>query len=260
VASRSISQVGRNDGRLRAPGGNGSVLDRAKSGSHAESQTDKFWYCCHMTGAAKLIVFEGPDGVGKSTLAAATMESLTNRGCAVEGLSFPGKTPGTLGWVIDQIHHGQRSDDLSGLTPLSLQALHIAAHLDHIESRIRPALAQGTTILLDRSWWSTWVYGCAASVQLDVLEKLIEAEKAAWAPVFPDQVFLINRTTPFRREQDERGFARLSGFYAELADRESGRYPVTIIANDSIDESMGIIRDRLDALFDPRDERLARKS
>ena len=212
-----------------------------------------------MTGAAKLIVFEGPDGVGKSTLVAVTLESLKERGCAVQGISFPGKEHGTLGWLVDQIHHGQRAGDLNGLTPLSLQALHIGAHLDHIESRIRPALADGTTLVLDRFWWSTWVYGCAASVQLEVLEKLIEAEKAAWAPIYPTQVFLINRTTPFRREQDERGFARLSGFYSELADREIGLYPVTTIANDSIDESLSVIRSKLDLLFDPQDDHTSRE-
>lgn len=203
-----------------------------------------------MPNSGKLVVFEGPDGVGKTTLVAATLKSLREQGVTIKGISFPGKEEGTLGWLVDQIHHGQRSDDLNELTPLSLQALHIAAHLDHIEREIEPALRVGTAILLDRFWWSTWVYGCAANVQIDVLEKLIEAEKAAWGLICPVQLFLINRTTPFRPEQDERSFARLSAFYSELADREAGRYPVTTIANDSVDESLGVIRGKLDPLFE----------
>jgi hypothetical protein len=45
--------------------------------------------------------------------------------------------------------------------------------------------------------WSTWVYRRAARVRLEVLDRLIDGEKAAWAPTQPAQIFLVNRTTPF---------------------------------------------------------------
>jgi len=34
----------------------------------------------------------------------------------------PAKDPGTLGWVVDQIHHKPDAFGIAGLTPLSLQA------------------------------------------------------------------------------------------------------------------------------------------
>jgi dTMP kinase len=197
----------------------------------------------------KLIVFEGPDGVGKSTLVESTKEFLARRSVPFVSISFPGKEPGTLGWLVDQIHHGQRVDDVRELTALSLQAMHIAAHLDHIEVRIRPALQNGTVVILDRFWWSTLVYGRAGTVQPEVLEFLVAAEKAAWGRSLPAVMFLVNRTAPFRPEQDKEGFERLSGLYSGLAAQEQNKYPVVTIANDSIQESMGTIQARLEELL-----------
>jgi dTMP kinase len=202
-----------------------------------------------MARLGKLFVFEGPDGVGKSTLVQSTREFLTSRSIPFLTISFPGKEPGTLGWLVDQIHHGQRVEDIRALTALSLQALHIAAHLDHIEARIRPALQNGTFVILDRFWWSTLVYGRAGTVQPEVLELLVAAEKTAWGRSLPAVMFLVNRTAPFRPEQDKAGFERLSSLYSELAAQEQNEYPVVTIANDSIQESMGTIQARLEEML-----------
>lgn len=202
-----------------------------------------------MPNAGKLIVFEGPDGVGKSTLVESSVKLLSTSGIALEAISFPGKSPGTLGWVVDQIHHKQQTFELAGLSDLSLQALHIAAHLDHIESRIQPILRKGAWVVLDRFWWSTWVYGHAANLDVEVLEKLIEAEKIAWKSTLPSVAFLINRTTPFRPEHTQERYSRLSALYSEIATRESNVYPVEIISNDRLEDSLQLIQKKLDELI-----------
>lgn len=209
----------------------------------------RVWYLYSMTSSGKLIVFEGPDGVGKSTLVKSALDFLKERGLSFLGISFPGKDAGTLGWLVDQIHHGQRGQEISRLSELSIQALHIAAHLDHIETRIHPSLRKGAHVVLDRFWWSTWVYGRAASVQTDVLDRLIDAEKTAWVPTRPAQVFLVNRTIPFRCEHNEERHSRLSALYEELASREVALYPITTISNDSIQESLQCLRKKLDELL-----------
>jgi dTMP kinase len=200
-----------------------------------------------MANIGKLIVFEGADGVGKSTLFEHTEALLKAKRVAFEGYSFPGKEVGTLGWVVDQIQHDRHSFGLEGLTPLSLQALHIAAHLDHIETRILPNLRRGVWIVLDRFWWSTSVYGHAENVNTKVLETLIHAEKQAWGVTIPSMVFLVSRTSSFRPEHTEEKHSVLSALYASLAEHESEKYPVSIISNDSIDESREAI---LNALLD----------
>jgi dTMP kinase len=99
-----------------------------------------------VTNTAKLIVFEGPDGVGKSTLMKQTEDLLKHRGILFQSLS-PGKEHGTLGGLVDLIHHDPQQLGLGAFTPLSLQALHIAAHLDHIEARIISRRAGGVRSL-----------------------------------------------------------------------------------------------------------------
>jgi hypothetical protein len=64
-----------------------------------------------------------------------TEDLLKHRGILFQSLS-PGKEHGTPGGLVDLIHHDTKQLGLGAFTPLSRQALHIAAHLDHIEARI----------------------------------------------------------------------------------------------------------------------------
>jgi dTMP kinase len=111
------------------------------------------------TMPGKLIVFEGADGIGKSSLSKEVMRRLEDLNVASVSLAFPGKDLGTLGHLVYQIHHDPAALGVISVTPLALQTLHVAAHLDAIERRILPALQDGTWVILDRFWWSTWVYG-----------------------------------------------------------------------------------------------------
>src|ERR1700722_17129093 len=198
---------------------------------------------------AKLIVFEGPDGVGKTTLISSAAQFLRQTGVPFLSLSFPGKTPGTLGELVDRIHHTPQEFHLKELTPLGLQALHIAAHLDAIETRIRPALLDNTTVLLDRIWWSTWVYGRAAHVEESVLSTLIEAEKLFWGNLLPSIPFLIERASAFRPEHNQETFDTLSSLYKQLAAREEESSPVLRIANDDLRVSEQTIRESITSIL-----------
>ena len=82
-----------------------------------------------MATPGKLIVFEGPDGVGKSTLAKEVAAVLSGRGTPCDLLAFPGREPGTLGWHVYQLHHDPGLFGIANIPPASLQLLHVAAHL-----------------------------------------------------------------------------------------------------------------------------------
>jgi len=184
------------------------------------------------------VVFEGPDGVGKSDLAARFHGWLEKNGVTADLLSFPGKQEGTLGRLVYELHSNPARFDVSALTPTSLQALHIAAHLDTIEQRIIPSLRLGRTVVLDRFWWSTQVYGIATEVDLEVLSRLIGAEKATWGFTKPAALFLIDRSKPLRLEPSE-FWVKCRNAYRHLLSAERTHYPCETIANEgSIEQTL----------------------
>ncbi len=179
----------------------------------------------------KLYVFEGPDGVGKSTLANWLLTHLRNSGQQALLLSFPGKEPGSLGHHVYQLHHNPKAFGIDSLPHASLQLLHVAAHIDAIENRIEPLLSGGSDIVLDRFWWSTFVYGLVGGVPPSVLNGMIALERSVWGPTLPDRLFLVTRSAPLRPEPPDK-WPRWRDAYAQLADQESNTYPVAKISNE----------------------------
>ncbi len=145
--------------------------------------------------SGRLIVFEGPDGSGKTTLVAALAAALRGYGVHCERTAFPGCDDKTLGKLVHEIHHQTDNRRIEKIVPTSLQALHVAAHIDAIEQRILPALRKGICVLLDRFWWSTWVYGRVAGVSPKSLRLLLRLEQLHWAGIRPHVVFLLSRNT-----------------------------------------------------------------
>jgi len=185
-----------------------------------------------MTKTGDLIVFEGPDGAGKSALANAYTRYLQSQSENVTLLSFPGLEEGTLGYLVYKIHHDSLSLGIRQLTATSLQALHVAAHLDTIERAIVPRITRGETVILDRFWWSTWVYGTDASVPARTLEALIATERAHWGSVSPTIALLITRRESLKPEESGELWRRRAELYAEVAEREAVYYPVRNVSND----------------------------
>ena len=179
----------------------------------------------------QLIVFEGVDAAGKSAVSARYLSALGNLGIPAKLLTFPGKAPDTLGKLVYTLHHDAPSVGVKHYTPASLQALHIAAHLDAIETVIIPSLEAGHTIVLDRYWWSTWVYGICGGARPEILESLIEAERLAWGRWQPNLLFHLTRTSPLREEPAEM-WTKLQSEYRVLASREMDKYPIRELSND----------------------------
>lgn len=185
-----------------------------------------------MRSAGQLFVFEGPDGVGKSELSQRFSSLLRSRGVPTQLLTFPGKDDGTLGKVVYDLHHEPDRFGLSGIAPSSMQLLHIAAHLDTIERTILPALRAGTTIVLDRFWWSTKVYGLASGVNRRTLDAMIAVELAAWGSVKPTRLFLVTRRSPLRPEPEEL-WKKWKELYDDLASEERRSIPLSVVENES---------------------------
>jgi dTMP kinase len=99
------------------------------------------------------IVFEGPEGSGKSTQAKLLAASLRNADRRVVLTREPGGTQ--LGERLRAMLLDPQIDPIS---PLAEALLYTAARAEHVERVIRPALAASETVVCDRYFDSTMAY------------------------------------------------------------------------------------------------------
>lgn len=180
----------------------------------------------------KLIVLEGPDGVGKSTFARLLTIRLCEAGIQCEHLSFPGNRSGTLGRFVNDLHHKTSGVRLAEVNPTSLQLLHIAAHIDTIEAHILPALRVGKWVIHERYWWSTWVYGLAFGVSETSLEAMIQLEQLHWGLVKPVILVLLERDNENESDRAEL-HSRIVEGYRKLASEQKQHLKIVVLRNES---------------------------
>ena len=176
----------------------------------------------------QLVAFEGIDGAGKTKISKAVAERLAQNGRNVFWHSFPGRDQGSVGELVYRLHHDAASLKIERITASSMQALHVAAHLDAIEAVIIPALRSGRTIILDRYWWSTLAYGLGSGVPEGFLRALIRVEMETWGEIVPTHLFYIRR----RRDLDESA-ANVEVHYSRLVQDERSNYPIHLVENDN---------------------------
>ena len=99
------------------------------------------------------IVFEGPDGAGKSTQVELLANSLIAGGMDVLSVREPGGTE-----VGEAARNIMFAEPPLPMLPLTWAFLMNAARSELVGEVIRPALARGTTVLADRYWYSTLAY------------------------------------------------------------------------------------------------------
>lgn len=191
-----------------------------------------------MSQQGRLIVFEGPDDVGKTTLAEALVEALKRRRIDAMYYAFPGAEPNTLGAHVYRLHHDIQGVVGGPVTPLALQTLHVAAHLDAIERVIKPVLERGTTVVLDRYWWSTQIYGWASDISFMSLGRLIALEKELWGDLRPSKLFCVMADRPRSSYQgDPEYWRKIYQGYQVMLQAHADDPMVRVIGNNGTIES-----------------------
>jgi dTMP kinase len=126
------------------------------------------------------IVIEGIEGSGKSSLASALANYLTQLGISILLTKEPGGTD--FGEKIRELIL-----DSQKLDPKAETLLFLADRAQHLSELIRPALASGLTVICDRYIYSTIAYqGFARGLELgDVIN-------FATGGLLPDKVILLD--------------------------------------------------------------------
>jgi dTMP kinase len=180
-------------------------------------------------GDGVFVVFEGGDGVGKTTQVDRLCAWLANEGHEVLKTFEPGDT--TVGAMIRQIVLDPATGEMS---PRAEALLYAADKAQHIFSVVRPALERGAVVVCDRYVDSMLAYQGAGRV-MDTAE--VE-QIARWATedLRPDLTVVLDAelsvTVHAKREKDRLESAgevfheRTRQFFLKLAQRDPEHYLV----------------------------------
>ncbi len=200
----------------------------------------------------KLIVFEGNDGVGKTSIIFSVIKMFEKKGINILYCHFPGKYTKRLGELVDAIHHKAKFLNEYNLDfcPLVLQTLHVAAHIDLEKTYILPKLEKGSVIFLDRSWLSTLAYGSAYGVPENELETLVQLERYFLpATLFDALIYVV-------RDNDDKGAykEKILGFYEMYIQKYINQNNVHLICNnDDLDSAVNRVYLQIDELIKNED-------
>jgi len=173
-----------------------------------------------------IYVIEGIDSSGKSTLCDMLKEKLNGERLNVVTYHFPGKDINTLGKVVYDIHHSKITFPKK-IPNLSLQVLHVAAHIDLWLNYINDSINKREIIILDRFWWSTYAYGKLSNIDTQTLMNLISVEKTCYDDNDVRLYFYVIRESSMNHN------INLNDNYLELAEMYEHKSKTYIVNNNS---------------------------
>jgi dTMP kinase len=132
----------------------------------------------------RLVVLEGPEGAGKSTQMLRLEAFLRAQGIQFSGFREPGGTP--LGNEIRRLLLEPGRE----ITPRAEALLFMASRAQLVEREIRPALAEGRLVLLDRFFLSTYAYQIAGRGLPEA--EVVAANAFATGGLVPDLTLVLD--------------------------------------------------------------------
>lgn len=143
----------------------------------------------------KFVVFDGPDGCGKTTQMKSLHEAADRAGVTVRRFREPGGTP-----IGEHIRELLLSDKGNGMDMRCEMLLYMASRAQLVHQQIKPALAAGEFVLADRYASSTIAYqGGGGGLST---EAIMQVADIAVDGVWPDLtvVFDLPLEESFRRQ------------------------------------------------------------
>ncbi len=176
------------------------------------------------------ISLEGIEGVGKTTYLRFIAECFAQAGIPLCLSREPGGT--VLGNELRNLLLAPREETMQ---PMAELLLIFASRLQHVESLIKPALAQGKWVLCDRFVDASYAYqGAGRGIPLETIRAL---EQLTLGDFEPDHTFIFDapveqalarmkgRGMPDRIESETQAFfERARHYYRSLPAKNPGRY------------------------------------
>lgn len=189
--------------------------------------------------AGRFIVFEGPDGSGKTTQFERLVSLARRAGLGVCDVREPGGT--AIGERVRQILLDPRCSEMSLRCEM---LLYMASRAQLVDERLRPALAGGEVVIADRFVSSTLAYQGAGGGLPD--EEILASARVACREVWPDLVLIFDvdeATAASRRKaeadriesRDEAYRKNVREGYLAQARREPDRHAVIPASGDADD-------------------------
>jgi len=209
--------------------------------------------------AGRFIVFEGPDGSGKSTQFRRLSDLCTASGLVVCEVREPGGTP-----VGEKIREVLLDRAHTGMGVRCETLLYMASRAELVERRILPALSRGELVLADRFVASTLAYqGAAGGVPTADIAAVARVATRGMIPDLNivldlDEVTAAGRLSPLLDRMEAKGaeFHRAvrRGYHEQV--RSDPRHYIAIDASRPPDEVwtalLHALRDRVPTLPAPR--------
>jgi dTMP kinase len=200
----------------------------------------------------RFVAFEGGEGAGKSTQAAALAAALRARDHEVVTTREPGGSPAAeavRAVVLDPVHQG--------MSPRAEALLFAASRGEHVHRVVRPALDHGAVVVCDRYLDSSVAYqGMARGLGADEVRGL-----SLWATegLLPDLTVLLDVdpavglarvADPNRLETEPLEFHRhVRAAFLAIAAEDGDRYLV-LDARAPVDEIATAVLERVERLWD----------
>lgn len=196
----------------------------------------------------KFIVFDGPDGSGKSTQFSKVIEKLSDE-LEIVTVREPGGT--LIGEKIRGILLDPKNVEMSVVTEM---LLYMASRTQLIAERILPALDRGALVLADRFVSATFAYqGSGGGLSHDLIEGV---SKAACLGLVADLTILldVDEQTSFSRmgksldrieQKDSSYHARVRESFLDQANRNPNSW-IVVDASKTIEE----VWEKVQAIFD----------
>jgi dTMP kinase len=223
------------------PGRTGDTIERMKPAEAAAGAPDRAWM---RALAGKFVVFDGPDGSGKSTQFRRFADAARAAGVEVVEVREPGGTP-----IGEKIRTILLDPSNAEMTVRAEMLLYMASRAQLFAQRIEPALRGGALVLADRFVSSTLAYQGAASGMDE--DDIVAVGRVATGNHVPDLTVVfdvstdvaLSRLSPLLDRMEGKGrefHMRVRAGYLSQAERWPDRYVVvdSSVAPDAVTASL----------------------